>query len=156
MNKEVVTMKKLLTIAIAGFLISGCTDNNSVRTGIFSTKTIEWKAAKDPDISGITCHVQHVSANLSISDPSNMSVACRQTGRINAIEVAEAKLEEPKLIFKESKSIFWKSLKVRRTYDKDNQTIVYTSFSTKETSGSFKHAISTVPLYGTGAFVVPN
>ncbi len=145
-------MKKVLPVLSALLLVSACSDENSVRTGIFSASTVDWEVAKDPDLPGVTCHVQHISANLSISDPSNMSIACRQSGEITLFDLEKAEVEEPKMIFKESKSIFFKSIKVRRTYDKENQVIVYTAFSTKETSGSFKHAISTVPLYGTEAF----
>ncbi|QCZ93732.1 CreA family protein [Salinimonas iocasae] len=145
-------MKKTLSLLTAVLLLGACSDENSVRTGIFSASTVDWEVAKDPDIPGVTCHVQHISANLSISDPSNMSIACRQSDEITLFDLEKAEIEEPKMIFKESKSIFFKSIKVRRTYDEENQVIVYTAFSTKETSGSFKHAISTVPLYGTEAF----
>ena len=145
-------MKKTLSVLTAVLLLGACSDENSVRTGIFSASTVDWEVAKDPDIPGVTCHVQHISANLSISDPSNMSIACRQSDEITLFDLEKAEIEEPKMIFKESKSIFFKSIKVRRTYDEENQVIVYTAFSTKETSGSFKHAISTVPLYGTEAF----
>ncbi|WP_018981512.1 CreA family protein [Salinimonas chungwhensis] len=144
--------KKILTSLAALLLLSSCSDDNSVRTGIFSATTVDWEVAKDPDLAGVTCHVQHITANLSISDPSNMSIACRQSGEITLFDLEKAEIEEPKMIFRESKSIFWKSLKVRRTFDKDNQVIIYTAYSTKETSGSFKHAISTVPLYGTSAY----
>jgi CreA protein len=33
--------------------------------------------------------------------------------------------------------------------------LMYVSYSTKETSGSFKHSLSTVPLWGTQAYVMP-
>ena len=145
-------MRKTLSVLTAVLLLGACSDENSVRTGIFSASTVDWEVAKDPDIPGVTCHVQHISANLSISDPSNMSIACRQSDEITLFDLEKAEIEEPKMIFKESKSIFFKSIKVRRTYDEENQVIVYTAFSTKETSGSFKHAISTVPLYGTEAY----
>jgi CreA protein len=46
-------------------------------------------------------------------------------------------------------------MKIRRIYDAENQTLMYVSYSTKETSGSFKHSLSTVPLWGTKAYVVP-
>ncbi|TOH29879.1 CreA family protein, partial [Vibrio parahaemolyticus] len=36
-----------------------------------------------------------------------------------------------------------------------NQTLMYLSYSTKETSGSFKHSLSTVPLWGTKAYIQP-
>ena len=56
------------------------------------------------------------------------------------------------VVFKKSKSIFFKTMKIRRVYDADNQTLMYISYSTKETSGSFKHSLSTVPLWGTEAY----
>ena len=42
------------------------------------------------------------------------------------------------MIFTKSKSIFFKYMKIRRIYDAENQTLLYVSYSTKETSGSFK------------------
>jgi CreA protein len=65
------------------------------------------------------------------------------------------KSKSGEVVFKKSKSIFFKSMKVRRIYDKDNQTLMYLSYSTKETSGSFKHSLSTVPLWNTAAYVEP-
>ncbi len=61
-------------------------------------------------------------------------------------------LLEPLQVFKDSKSILFKSLKVRRTFDSENQTLIYLAYSTKETSGSFKNSVSTVPLYGSKAY----
>ena len=43
-------------------------------------------------------------------------------------------------------------MKIRRIFDAENQTLMYLSYSTKETSGSFKHSLSTVPLWGTEAY----
>ena len=59
------------------------------------------------------------------------------------------------MIFTKSKSIFFKYMKIRRIYDAENQTLLYVSYSTKETSGSFKHSLSTVPLWGTEAYKKP-
>ena len=52
-------------------------------------------------------------------------------------------------------SIFFKNMKVRRIYDAKSQTLMYVSYSTKETSGSYKHSLSTVPLWGTKAYLQP-
>jgi CreA protein len=60
------------------------------------------------------------------------------------------------VVFKKSKSIFFKSMKIRRVYDQQSQTLMYVSYSTKETSGSFKHSLSTVPLWGTQAYSKSN
>jgi CreA protein len=43
-------------------------------------------------------------------------------------------------------------MKIRRVFDASSQTLMYVSYSTKETSGSFKHSLSTVPLWGTQAY----
>jgi len=64
------------------------------------------------------------------------------------------KSKSGEVVFKKSKSIFFKTMKIRRIFDTENQTLMYVSYSTKETSGSFKHSISTVPLWGTKAFIV--
>ncbi len=59
------------------------------------------------------------------------------------------------VVFKKSKSIFFKTMKVRRIYDPENQTLLYFSYTTRETDRSFKHSLSTVPLFGTKAYVEP-
>lgn len=62
------------------------------------------------------------------------------------------KSKSGEIVFKKSKSIFFKSMKIRRIFDAKTQTLMYVSYSTKETSGSFKHSLSTVPLWGTKAY----
>jgi CreA protein len=82
-----------------------------------------------------------------------MSIACRQTGPITVAQLQQIDLsKDGEVVFKASKSILFKSLKVRRIYDADTQTLLYLSYSTKETSGSHHHALSSVPLYNTQAW----
>ncbi|WP_370646656.1 CreA family protein [Marinobacterium rhizophilum] len=50
------------------------------------------------------------------------------------------------------KSVFFKTVKIRRIFDADTQTLMYLSYSTKATSGSFKHSLPTVPPWGTQAY----
>lgn len=145
-------LKKVVISLVLLVGVSACTDSDSVSTGLFSATTIDVDSFNDPQIPGITCHISSVEAHLSLSDPSNMAIACRQTGELSANLQDELNLAKPRQVFKDSKSILFKSLKVRRTFDQENQTIIYLAYSTKETSGSFKNSISTVPLYGTAAF----
>lgn len=56
------------------------------------------------------------------------------------------------VVFTKSKSILLKTMKIRRIYDAETQTLLYISYSTKETTGSFKHSLSTIPLWGTAAW----
>lgn len=150
-------LKRTLSIALLGLLLSGC-DNSEVgdvSLGIFTTKDIKINTLTDPDVPGVTCHVASIEANLSLSDPSDSSISCRQTGEITPEMIANVdKSESGEIVFKKSKSIFFKSMKIRRIFDVKNQTLMYVSYSTKETSGSFKHSLSTVPLWGTKAYNV--
>jgi CreA protein len=145
--------KALLGLSIAMGLV-GCSDDvGKVSLGLFTTKDVVINAKQDPIVTGVTCHISHVEADLDFSDPSDMSIACRQTGEISA--QALAKIDRSKngeVVFKESKSILFKSLKVRRIYDAENKSLIYLSYSTKESSGSHHHSLSTVPLYNTKAW----
>ncbi|RYU66218.1 catabolite regulation protein CreA [Aliivibrio finisterrensis] len=151
-------MKKLLiALSIAG-LLAGCSDNEvgDVSLGLFTLKDIKISNLDDEKIPGVTCHIASVEANLSLSDPSDSSISCRQTGEITPEMIAQIdKSKSGEVVFKQSKSIFFKSMKVRRIYDAENQTLLYLSYTTKETEGSFKHSLSTVPLWGTKAYQKP-
>ncbi len=133
---------------LAGSLI-GCSDDvGKVSLGVFTTSDIFIDAKQDPKLPGVTCHISHVEANFDLSDPSNASIACRQTGAITPEQLATIdNSKSGEVIFKESLSILFKSLKVRRIYDQENNTLLYLSYSTKETKGSFKHSLSSVSLY---------
>ncbi|MDX1536525.1 CreA family protein [Arsukibacterium sp.] len=140
----------LLLLALAG---CGKNEVGDVSLGVFTTKDIKLDAVVDPVVTGVTCHVSSIEANLDFSDPSDSSIACRQTGPITAQMIAQIdKSKNGDVLFTKSKSIFFKTMKIRRIYDADNQTLMYVSYSTKETSGSFKHSLSTVPLWGTEAY----
>lgn len=147
--------KRLFVLPLLAFALTAC-DNNEVgdvSLGVFTTKDIKLNVLTDPLIPGVTCHVASIEANLDLSDPSDSSIACRQTGEITADMIATIdKSKDGEIVFKKSKSIFFKTMKIRRIYDASSQTLMYLSYSTKETSGSYKHSLSTVPLWGTGAY----
>lgn len=148
-------MKKFLIVASLSLFVTACSDNEvgDVSLGLFTLKDIKLNTLVDPLVPGVTCHIASVEANLSLSDPSDSAISCRQTGQINSQMIAQIdRSDSGEIVFKKSKSIFFKSMKVRRIYDAKNQTLMYLSYSTKETSGSFKHSLSTVPLWGTEAF----
>ncbi|CAM3038158.1 Catabolite regulation protein CreA [Vibrio rarus] len=149
-------MKKIALLApILALALSGC-DNNEVgdvSLGLFTTKDIKINILVDPIVTGVTCHVASIEANLDLSDPSDSAISCRQTGEITPQMIAaidDSKSGE--IVFKKSKSIFFKTMKIRRIFDKSSQTLMYISYSTKETSGSYKHSLSTVPLWDTLAY----
>ncbi|MEP1447996.1 MAG: CreA family protein [Paraglaciecola sp.] len=150
-------MKKLC-ICISLLLTVACDKNEvgDISLGVFTTQDIKLNTLVDPLVTGVTCHVASIEADLSLSDPSDSSIACRQTGEITSAMIAAIdKSKSGEVVFKKSKSIFFKSMKIRRVFDEQSQTLMYVSYSTKETSGSFKHSLSTVPLWGTKAYRAP-
>ncbi|KJF79829.1 hypothetical protein C0W92_03020 [Photobacterium angustum] len=152
-------MRKAIMVAglvASALLTSGCSDNEvgDVSLGVFTTKDIKLNTLVDPLVPGVTCHIASIEADLSLADPSDSSISCRQTGEITPDMIAKIdKSKSGEVVFKKSKSIFFKTMKIRRIYDPASETLMYLSYSTKETSGSYKHSLSTVPLWGTKAYV---
>ncbi|NAW56406.1 MULTISPECIES: CreA family protein [unclassified Vibrio] len=148
-------LKKITLVSMISLGLAGCSGDEvgDVSLGLFTMKDIKLNYLQDPIVSGVTCHVASIEADLSLADPSDSSISCRQTGEITPEMIAEIdKSASGEVVFKKSKSIFFKSMKIRRILDAQNQTLMYISYSTKETSGSFKHSLSTVPLWGTKAY----
>lgn len=151
-------IKRIATIGLITLGLTACDSNEvgDVGLGWFTMKDIKISNLDDEKIPGVTCHIASIEADLSLSDPSDSSISCRQTGDITPEMIATIdKSKSGEVVFKQSKSIFFKSMKVRRIYDAENQTLLYLSYTTKETDGSFKHSLSTVPLWGTSAYVEP-
>jgi len=156
-TRAAISTKTALLPVAAGIalLLSGCSPKEvgDVSLGLFTTKDIKIQTFNDPAIAGVTCHISHVEANLDLADPSDMSIACRQTGEITAAMLSKIdKSKSGEVIFSTSKSILFKHLKIRRIFDADNKTLVYLSYSTKESAGSDKHSLTTVPLWGSQAW----
>lgn len=146
----------ILILLIIGFVIYQKANRDNVgdiSLGIFTTQNIKINILIDPIVTGVTCHIASIEDDLSFSEPSDSAISCRQTGKITAVMIQNIdKSKSGEIVFKKSKSIFFKNMKIRRIYDTQNQTLMYVSYSTKETSGSFKHSLSTVPLWGSEAY----
>ena len=78
-------------------------------------------------------------------DPSDSSIACRQTGPVVIGDIDLSKDGEE--VFNQGISLIWKQQVVNRIYDKANNTLIYLSHTRQVQDGSAKMAISTVPLY---------
>ena len=112
------------------------------------------EAIADPKVQGVTCHISRFSRSLIdrlskgdwFVDPSNSSIACRQTGPVTISDINTSASGEE--VFSERLSLIFKSLAVRRIYDKKNTTLIYVIYSRQVKDASAKMSISTVPLYG--------
>ena len=121
--------------------------------------TTEWKliganhkvcvdAFGDAKVPGVTCHVSQartggVAGSLGLAqDPSQFSLACRQTGPI----ALPAKLPKEEVVFAEDTSILFKETRVVRMWDEAHRTLVYVAISRKLIDGAPANSISTVPV----------
>ena len=111
------------------------------------------EAIADPKVAGVTCHIAYFERSLIdrlsngnwFEDPSNASIDCRQTGPITLGDISRSSSGE--YVFRERQSIILKSLRVKRIWDEENNTLIYIAHATELTQGSAKMSISTIPLY---------
>lgn len=105
-------------------------------------------AFDDPKVPGVTCHVSQartggVKGALGLAeDPSQFSLACRQTGPIQL----PVKLPDNETVFSEDTSILFKETRVVRLWDEKHRTLVYLGISRKLIDGAPANSISTVPV----------
>lgn len=110
-------------------------------------------AFSDPRVPGVTCHVSQartggVKGSLGLAqDPSQFSLACRQTGPITL----PAKLPRDEVVFSEDTSLLFKETRIVRMWDEAHRTLVYLAISRKIIEGAPANAISTVPVMPWGA-----
>lgn len=110
------------------------------------------EAFHDPKVQGVTCHLAYFSRSMLdrlsqgnwFEDPSNSAIECSQTGPITLGDVSTSKNGED--VFSEGRSLVFKSLRVKRIYDAENQVLIYLAHAAQIAEGSAKMAISTVPI----------
>lgn len=119
----------------------------------WSGNDIVIEAIADPDVAGVTCHIAYFDRGVIdrlangnwFEDPSNSSIACRQTGTITIGDIDRG--EDGEDVFSTSRSVIFKSIRVKRIFDAANQTLIYVAHARDVARGSAKMSISTVPLY---------
>ncbi len=123
-------------------------DVNTVFNWIGPDHKIVVSGFEDPKVSGVTCFLSRaktggVSGGLGLAeDPSDASVACRQTGPI----VFTQAITDREEVFTERASILFKRVRVVRFYDATSNSLIYLVYSDKMIDGSPKNSISAVWL----------
>lgn len=145
-------------ILVAGLLAAGALPASAEEVGKVG---VDWlgndiiiEAITDPEVEGVTCHVSYFERGIIdrlqkgnwFEDPSNSSIACRQTGPITIGDIDMSKDGEE--VFRQGISLIWKEQVVNRIYDRTTDTLIYLAHSRQVQDGSAKMSISTVPLYG--------
>lgn len=150
---------KTLSILKTLFLFSLVMASSIAKAETIGCVTTAWKliganhkicveAFHDPKVPGVTCHVSQartggISGAVGLAqDPSQFSLACRQTGPI----MLPAKLPGDETVFSEDTSILFKETRVVRMWDAANRTLVYVAISRRLIDGAPANSISTVPV----------
>ena len=110
------------------------------------------EAIHDPKVQGVTCHLAYFSRSVVdrlsqgnwFEDPSNSAIECAQTGPITLGDISKS--EDGEDVFSESRSLIFKSLRVKRIYDEKNQVLIYLAHANELSEGSAKMSISTVQI----------
>ena len=110
------------------------------------------EAFQDPKVPGVTCHLAYFERSMIdrlsqgnwFEDPSNSAIECARTGPIKIGPIRRGPKGED--VFSASRSLIFKTLRVRRIYDEQNHTLVYLAYAAQVNQGSAKMALSAVPL----------
>ena len=154
MHKPLISLAVAALVCAAGFIVpqtAGAEEVGHVDVDWLGNDIII-EAFEDPKVQGVTCHVAYFDRGLIdrlqkgnwFEDPSNSSIACRQTGPITIGDIDMS--DEGESVFKERRSIIFKSLQVKRIYDKAHNTLIYISHGRQVQDGSAKMSLSTVPV----------
>lgn len=144
--KNLILFATVLTSGIANAETIGCVTTSWKLIGANHKVCVE--AFHDPKVPGVTCHVSQaktggISGAVGLAqDPSQFSLACRQTGPI----ILPAKLPTDEIVFSEDTSVLFKETRIVRLWDEINRTLVYVAISRKLIEGAPANSISTVPL----------
>ncbi len=143
-----------LVLALTGAL-AACGNNNATNVGSvgvdWTGNDIAVEAIADPEVQGVVCHVAYFNRSLIdrlqqgnwFEDPSYSAVDCSASGPIT---VGDINLKGGEEIFKQNRSLIWKSLRVSRIYDATNNSLVYLAHARELQQGSGKMSLSVVPL----------
>lgn len=143
-------------VAMATFLVVSSSSAFAEQIGCVMTA---WKliganhkicveAFHDPKVPGVTCHVSQaktggVAGTFGLAqDPSEFSLACRQTGPITL----PGNMPKDETVFSDDTSILFKETRVVRMWDEKNRVLVYLAISRKLIEGAPASSISTVPI----------
>ena len=149
-------LARFAVAATAIVALAACGDSREVgNVGVdWAGNDISIEAVADPEVSGVVCHlaffnrsfIDRVSQGNWFEDPSYSALDCSVTGPLTIGDIqTRAGGEE---IFREGRSLIWKSLRVTRVYDAANNSLIYLAHAREIQQGSGKMSLSVIPLNG--------
>lgn len=152
-------MNRFATVGLAAFAavaLAACGDSREVgNVGVdWTGNDISIDAVADPEVAGVVCHLAYFNRSFIdrlqqgnwFEDPSYSALDCSVTGPITVGDIATRAGGEE--IFKEGRSLIWKSLRVSRVYDAANNSLIYLAHAREIQQGSGKMSLSVIPLAG--------
>lgn len=146
----------LATAAVVAVTLAACGDSREVgNVGVdWTGNDISIDAVADPEVQGVVCHlayfnrsfIDRLSQGNWFEDPSYSALDCSVTGPITIGDIQTRPGGEE--IFKESRSLILKSLRVTRVYDQANNSLIYLAHARELQQGSGKMSLSVIPLVG--------
>ena len=147
---------RIAILATAALALAACGDSRQVGSvGVdWTGNDISIEAVADPDVEGVVCHlaffnrsfIDRISQGNWFEDPSYSALDCSAVGPITVGDISTRAGGEE--IFKEARSLIWKSLRVTRIYDAANNSLIYLGHARQIQQGSGKMSLSVVPLNG--------
>ena len=136
--------------------LAACSDPNKVGSvGVdWTGNDITIEAVADPEVKGVVCHLAFFNRSIIdrlqqgnwFEDPSYSAIDCSAAGPITVGDIALGAGGEE--IFKQGRSLIWKSLRVNRIYDAESNSLIYLGHARELQKGSGKMSLSVVPLNG--------
>jgi CreA protein len=146
----------LAMTAVVATTLAACGDSREVgNVGVdWTGNDISIDAVADPEVDGVVCHLAYFNRSFIdrlqqgnwFEDPSYSALDCSVTGPITIGDIATRAGGEE--IFREGRSLIWKSLRVTRVYDAANDALIYLAHAREIQQGSGKMSLSVIPLAG--------
>jgi CreA protein len=144
-------------VSVVALSLAACGQNNAEVGSVgvdWTGNDISVEAVADPEVDGVVCHVAYFNRSLVdrlqqgnwFEDPSYSAVDCSASGPITIGDINLGKGGEE--IFQQARSLIWKSLRVSRIYDAENNALVYLAHARELQQGSGKMSLSVVRLDG--------
>tara|TARA_R110002096_G_scaffold24707_3_gene77697 strand:- start:93 stop:596 length:504 start_codon:yes stop_codon:yes gene_type:complete len=150
----------IASLALAGMASNAAADEigrvDTAFNWVGANKHIAIEAFDDPKVEGVTCYLSKakqggISGAVGVAEEtSDASIACRQVGPIKFTDEIETD-EDGEEVFRESRSFFFKRLRVVRFWDAKRRVLVYLTYSDKLIDGSPKNSITAVALMPWGS-----
>ena len=146
----------LATAAVLAVTLAACGDSREVGSvGVdWTGNDISVDAVADPEVQGVVCHlayfnrsfIDRLSQGNWFEDPSYSALDCSITGPVTIGSISTRAGGEE--VFREARSLIWKSLRVSRIYDQANNSLIYLAHARELQQGSGKMSLSVIPLAG--------